>query len=222
MPAGRCQAHPRGRQRGHHHAGRVQPVDEANPHPGEQQARDGRTRHLADLQQGLEHGVHGGRVRSSRQVRQHRGQPRLAGDRAAGGHGGQDEQRPQGGADGGVDRQADGAQGGQQLRGQQQGPAVDGVGERSAHQSPGDQRQQLRQRDKSDIKRRTRQRVDLVRHRDRGELAAEHDHELPAEQAAKIAGLPQRPDVDHQMPPDPGDALHRSDPNQLTDRQSIE
>ena len=203
------------RQDGRREAGRVDPVDEADTHPGEQQAGDGRTCHQAKLEQCLEHGVGGGQLGPADQVRQDRGHPGLGGGAEAGGRRGQHEQRPQRGAEVGVDRQADAAQGRQELRDQQQPAAVGAVGERSAEQAPGDQRQQLRERGQPDSKRRMRQRIDLIGHRDGGELGSQHGEELPGGKAPQVAGSAQRRQVDNQMPPDPGDLLHSGQANEL-------
>jgi hypothetical protein len=75
----------------------------------------------------------------------------------------------------------------QHLGRHQQATAVHGVDHRSAQQRPGDQREELGQRDQANVEGRVGQLVHLVRHRHRGQLGAEHRDELTGDQAAQIA-----------------------------------
>ena len=107
----------------------------------------------------------------------------------------------------GVDRQPGAAAGHQHLRHHQQPAPVHRVYHRSGQQRPGDQREQLGDRHQPDVQRGAGQLVHLVGHRHRGQLGAEHGHELAGDQAAEIAGPPQRRQVDEQAPRGPGRPL---------------
>ena len=109
----------------------------------------------------------------------------------------------------------------QELGAEQYLAAVGGIRQRAAEQGPSDQREHRRERDQPDIERRAGQYVHLVRHRDGGELGAKRGQQLPGDQAAQVAGSPQRGDVQDKVPPEPGNSLHNRQAKLMTDGQSM-
>ena len=83
---------------------------------------------------------------------------------------------------------------------------VDGIADRTRPQRSGDERDELRQADGTNLQRRPGHRIDLEGDGDDGQLIPEHGDQLAGEEQTEVAALPQRGGV-HEDPTRHGSSL---------------
>ena len=177
----------------------VDQVDEADPGPGQQQARQRGTDHQAELEQGLEHSGGRGHLGAVDEVGHDGAQGRVFEGAKPGRERRAEEDRPQRRPRRRVERQPAGDRGRDDRDDDKQAATVDGVDDRAAEERSGQQRTQCGERDQPHVQGRPGQLVHLVRHGYRGHLGAEHRDGLAGHQRPQIAGPAQRAEIDEQL-----------------------
>ena len=198
-PAGGCGAIASAAAAAAAKAGGVDQVHEADPGPGQQQARQRGTEDEAELEQGLEDGGGRGHVGAADEVRHDGAEGRVFEGAEPGRERREEEERPQRRPRRRVEREPGGDGGRDDRDDDKQAATVDGVDERAAEERSGQQRTQRGERDQPHVQGRAGQLVHLVGHGHRGHLGAEHGDGLAGDQRPQVAGAAQRAEVDEQL-----------------------
>ncbi len=181
---------------GHVGAG-VDAVDAGEADGAQEQSREGGADHGADLEDDLAEGIGRGQVEGLHEDRD-RCQARRAHEPAERGRDRADEvdDEERRGRRQRVDGESATRQGQEPRGDDHEGPSIDGVPDRTAHEGADDERNELDHADRAHLERGVGEPVDLIGDGHHGELGPEGGDEGPREEPAEVPALAQRCEVD--------------------------